>query len=241
MKNFKVIVFITGILFLTSFSSCIFNFNGIKGNGEIKKESRTINDFSEIEISGVYKVYLTQGTSNSLTLEGDENLMQYITTKNEGNNLIIDSKENLNPTNDIIIYLSFVNLESIDLSGACEVVSQGQLKFDNLEIEGSGACEFTMDMNADKVDFDVSGASEMRLSGKANQVKIDGSGAIEIKAFDFVINDCDVELSGASKAKVNVVHNLSIDLSGASSFTYKGGAKILKQSISGASSIRSKE
>ena len=238
MKNFKLIALIAGVILISSFTSCIFNFSGIKGNGTIKKEVRTVRDFSEIEVSGMYKVYLTQGKTNSLSIEGDENLMQYVITKNEGDKLVIETKKSLNPTGDLKVYLSFISLESIDLSGACEVIGENRLKFDQIEFEGSGASEFTLDMKADKVEFDLSGASEIHLTGKANKVNIDGSGAIKISAFNFIINDCKVDLSGASEADLNVTNNLSIDVSGAATITYKGGAKIIKQSTSGASSIR---
>ena len=238
MKNFKLIVLLAGIILISGFSSCIFNFSGIKGDGNIKKETRAVSDFSEIEVSGMYQVYLTQGKTNSLVIEGDENLMQYIITKNNNDKLIIEAKKSLNPTGDIKIYLTFTSLESIDLSGACEVIGEGRLKFDEIKFEGSGASEFTLDMKANKVGFDLSGASEIRLTGKANKVTLDGSGAIKISAFDFIINDCEVDLSGASEAKLNVTNNLSIDVSGAATITYKGGAKIIKQSTSGASSIK---
>ena len=238
MKNFKLIVLLAGIILISGFSSCIFNFSGIKGDGNIKKETRAVSAFSEIEVSGMYQVYLTQGKTNSLVIEGDENLMQYIITKNDNNKLIIETKKSLNPTGDIKIYLTFTSLESIDLSGACEVIGEGRLKFDKIEFEGSGASEFTLDMKAGLVEFDLSGASEIHLKGKANKVLIDGSGAIKISAFDFVINDCEVDLSGASEASLNVTNTLSIDVSGAATIAYKGGAKIIKQSTSGASSIK---
>jgi len=241
MKNFKLIALVAGVILISGFTSCIFNFSGIKGDGNIKKETRAVSEFSEIEVSGMYQVYLTQGKTNSLIIECDENLMQYIITKNSSDKLIIDTKKNLNPTGDIKVYLTFTSLESIDLSGACEVIGDGRLKFDKIEFEGSGASEFTLDMKADKVGFDLSGASEIHLTGKANQVTIDGSGAIKVLAFDFIINNCDVDLSGASEAKLNVTNNLSIDVSGAATITYKGGAKILKQSTSGASSIKAVE
>jgi len=225
MKHYKIFAVIVGIFLLTELTSCIFNINGIKGNGNITKENRNITDFSEIEVSGAYKVYLTQGNSSTLTIEGDENLMQYVTTKNVDDDLIISSKENINPTNEMIIHLTFNNLNSIDLSGACELIGQGQL----------------MNVVANKVDFDFSGASEVKMKGTANKVNFDASGASEIKCFDLIIQDCKVDLSGASEAKLNVAKSLSIDISGASSIVYKGGGKIIKQKTSGASSIRSLE
>lgn len=241
MKHYKFFAIIVGIFLLTELTSCIFNINGIKGNGNITKENRIITDFSDLEVSGAYKVYLTQGSSTSLTIEGDENLMQYVTIKNVDNDLIIGSKENLNPTKKMIIYLTFNKLNSIDLSGACELISQDQLTFDEIKLEGSGACEYDMNVVANTVNFDFSGASEIKMKGRANKVNFDASGASRIKCFNFVIQECNVDLSGASEAKLNVIKNLSIDISGASLVEYKGGAKIVKQETSGASSIRSKE
>jgi hypothetical protein len=242
MKNIKLFTVLAGALLIMGFTSCIFSFNnGIKGNGNIVKEKRNVSDFNKIEISGYYKVFLTQGDENSLEIKADENLMEYLKTKTEDNELEISVKKSINPTKVPVIFLTFKDLKSIDLNGACEILGQNFLKFDKLEVEGSGATYFDLDMKAAEVDFDLSGATKITLSGKADNVKFDGSGAIKISAFEFTINNCDIDLSGASSAGINVTGNLKIDLSGASNLLYKGNPKIIKIETSGASSAKKAE
>ena len=65
----------------------------IKGNGNVKKETREVSNFTGVSLSGNMNVQLAYGSSNSITVEGDENLLSYIDTKVEDGNLVVKSKD----------------------------------------------------------------------------------------------------------------------------------------------------
>ena len=75
------------ILSLTLFS-CNFdmNFNhGVRGNGNVTTEARTINEsFSTIKATEGLDVYLTQSNNESITVEADENLHDLIIVEGRG-------------------------------------------------------------------------------------------------------------------------------------------------------------
>jgi hypothetical protein len=50
----------------------------IQGNGNIVKEGRPVRTFNRIALAGSGEVILSQGKNESLTLEADDNLMEYI-------------------------------------------------------------------------------------------------------------------------------------------------------------------
>ena len=78
-------------------------------------------------------------------------------------------------------------------------------------------------MNVDCGDFysHMSGASSIKLAGKGDYIRSEGSGASNLIAPDFLANEGNVRLSGASHASVNVSGSLDIKTSGASSCTNK--------------------
>jgi hypothetical protein len=47
----------------------------IKGNGQIKTETRQVNTFTSLTSQGSMNVEISYGSSNSLTIEADENLL----------------------------------------------------------------------------------------------------------------------------------------------------------------------
>ena len=50
-------------------------------------EQRNVGAYSEVEISGIYAIVLTEGKVGELTVEAPENLMENIETKVRGNGL----------------------------------------------------------------------------------------------------------------------------------------------------------
>ncbi len=218
------------------FSSCFMD-RGIKGDGKYVKQEYSVSDFSRISVGGAYNVMLTQGGSESLVIEAEENLMEYIKVEVIGDKLSISNKESLSPTKEMMVYLSFKDLSRIGMSGACNLTNKGELSLSELAIIGSGASDINLNMELDELDIISSGASEIYLAGKANELDIEVSGASDIRAFDFEVDECDIELSGAGNVEVFVNKELDVSVSGAGSCYYKGNPKV-SQSVSGVGSVK---
>jgi len=210
---------------------------GEKGNGNVIKEDRKISSFNAIEVSGAFDVHLTQGSKESLVVEADENLMGLIITEIKGGKLKIYTKENIKKAKELNIYLTFVNIDDIDISGAVELESENKLKFDDLKIESSGASEIELELRVNVMEIETSGASEINLRGKANIVNLSSSGASEMEALDLETATFNIDISGAGEAKIFVIETLNVDVSGAASIRYKGDPTV-SSSISGAGSVR---
>ena len=73
MKTFTKLTAIL-LLVLTTTSCFVDGLTGIKGNGEVVSDDRTINsNFNEIKVQQGIQVFLTQGYSTELKVEADEN------------------------------------------------------------------------------------------------------------------------------------------------------------------------
>jgi len=240
MKTRKPMTVLIAFLMLASTSlmgGCIPF--GEKGNGNVVKQDRDVSGFTSIEVSGAFTVYLYQGSSESLKVEADENLMEYIKTEVKGDRLeIYTENKTIQKFTKMNIYLTFEELEMIDISGAVEIIGEDMMKFDELDLDGSGASEISLHMEVGVLNADFSGASEIELIGEAKSVSFEFSGASEIDAYDFVIEHCELDVSGASEARIHVTGNLEVDVSGAASVKYKGSPSV-ESDVSGAGSVRS--
>ena len=231
------VLFVLMLLASTALMGSCIEITGIKGDGNVVKEERNVSGFTSLEVSGAFEVYLYQGKTEKLTLEADKNLMEVIVTEVKGDKLHIYTRENIKKATELNVYLTFEELEMIDISGAVSIEGEGVLEFDELYLDGSGASEIIMEMNVSSLHADFSGASEIELTGKAGSATFDFSGASELDALDFVIKHCELDVSGASEARVNVTENLEVDVSGAASVRYKGNPQV-SQDVSGAGSIK---
>ena len=75
------------------------------------------------------------------------------------------------------------------------------------------------------------------MSPSSNALDVKVSGASEIEDFDLTVNDVDMNLAGACTASLTVHGDITITASGNSKFYYKGSGKIVKQSMSGNSTV----
>jgi hypothetical protein len=83
---------------------------------------------------------------------------------------------------------------------------------------------FVRGVVADKtgIQLKVSGASAVTLSGQGRKMALEASGAGQGNLEKFAVSDASVDLSGASRATVNVSGRLDADASGASALRYTG-------------------
>jgi hypothetical protein len=225
MKKISLAIFILaltiGLVFSAGCGSVgITTVTGIKGSGTSKIEQRNVTGFNEIEAGGAMNLKVDAGKEFSVTVEADDNLLQYIKTEVSGNTLKIYSEGKISPTAKLNVKISMPALEGLDVSGASEA---------NI-----------VNVKADLLELKASGASEINIVGEANELKAEASGASEINAENLRTVSADVDASGASSAIVSANDRLAADASGASKIYYTGEPKNIKQNASGASSINKK-
>lgn len=236
MKTIKLSILCAALLALTTFSSCMMNC--LHGSGVEAKENRKVNDFTKINVSGGYKITLKQDSSLGLSITADDNVLKYLRTTVEGDELKIDTKKNICAKNPIAITIGIHNLEAIKGSGAIEVLSDGKLKVKDMDIHLSGASKINLDMDADNVTTRGSGATELTLKGQAASHNVHLTGSGKLYALDFVVGKYDVETTGASECKINVLNELNIHVTGAADISYKGNPAHVTTSKTGAAEIK---
>lgn len=210
----------------------------IKGSGKMAAEDRRIGEFNRVKLSGGYDVVLTQGSTPSLRIEAEDNILKKIRSEIKDGELEISMDGHFCKVKAVTVYLTAVTLKAIESSGAVEVRATNKITADDLSLHISGAGEVNMEVEANHLLTSVSGAGELDLKGKAKSHKVKISGAGDMDAVDLIVGKYDINLSGASDCRIYVEDELLVDASGASSITYKGNPSRIKEESSGASSIR---
>ena len=212
----------------------------IRGNGNMKTETRNISPFDGVSLSGNTDLYVKQDSVFSVRVEADENLMEYIITELDGSTLKIRSKDgaNLKSSRSIKVYVSAPSFNYFKAAGACDIFSENKITSSAaIAIDISGASDVKMELIAPKVEADLSGAGSLTLSGQTKDFKVDGSGSSDINCFDLQTENSVLELSGAGNADVFASVKLDVRVSGAADIKYKGNATVT-QKISGAGSVK---
>jgi len=186
----------------------------IKGNGQLKKENRTVSNFTALSSQGAMNVQIAYGNSDNVVVEADENLLPYIETSVENGKLTIKTKKNVNlkSSSKMVVHVSMTKINSLQLSGSGDIKGSGAFTNDGkTEVGVSGSGNLALDFDSFKdLDISVSGSGNIDLKSSATNsinAKLSGSGNIDCSTIS--TRDVDARLSGSGNIKVYA--NNSID------------------------------
>lgn len=237
MQKSIFLIGLVSILFLMA--SC--DTERVEPSGNVTTESFSETGYTKLDLSSAFDAFVTfSDTEESIKIEADDNLHEFIKVEKNGNTLNIGFKNNVSIRgNDatLNVFISTEELEAFDVSGASSVSLQNPLNTNKLAIDLSGASEFEGEVNVNSLTADLSGASDMDLTGSSQTVDIETSGASDFKDYNFVTDELIADMSGASNIKMTVEKTLEVEASGASSLRFKGEATIERQDLSGASTV----
>lgn len=222
-------------------ASChYFGGERVSGDGHITSRQKDVGSFNSVSVGGQVVVHIRQDASAEVKIETDENLQPYLDVYTDGSTLVIRTKEgyNLDPSKDIIAYVSAPVFRDIDLSGQCDIIGDGPLSgSEPLNIHVSGQGDVSLEVHLPKLSTDISGQGNVRIKGEATDFHASVSGQGDVKCFDLVTDNTTLDLSGGSDVEVTANKQLNIDASGSSSVQYKGNANV-NQNISGSGSVK---
>ena len=207
-------------------------------------ELRTVNaPFKAIKVSGAIDLYLSQSADEAVAVSASEDrFRQGIKTIVENGVLKIyfegDKLWNFIKNRKMKVYVSFRNMDKLEVSGASDVRVSGTINVESLDLHLSGASDFRGDVKLKELSMELSGASDVRISGTAASVNIDCSGASDVKGSGFTVDVCHAKASGASDINIVVNKELTINTSGASKINYTGNALVKEIHSSGASKVK---
>jgi phage shock protein PspC (stress-responsive transcriptional regulator) len=208
---------------------------------EYKGENRSfdLNDFNQVRVSGAYHVRIRRGDAYSVVARGRDRQLRNLLIRRDGNQLIIRPERNIfdlrfrdGDDQPVLITMVLPELRRADLSGAVKADIAG---FNNPDftLSASGAVESVATVNSRNVRIDATGACQTTLAGSGEHLEIEGTGACEIRATRFRATHADVELTGASNARVYVTGRLNAEVAGPSHVTYRGNPQVVNADESG--------
>ncbi len=212
---------------------------GLIGAAHAQEDRRTfdLKGFDKLSVGSAFKANVSKSSSFKVVATGEQQDLDDREAKVSGGTLVIKYKNNRNRRKGVTLDIEMPSLAGVDLSGAASMKAAGFDGGNDLKLDVSGAAKLALEIKAGDVSFDLSGASSTTLNGSARSLKGDISGASSLKARDFPVKEAEVDASGASSATVHPSSKLLADASGASSIRYAGGAKDIRVSTSGGSSV----
>jgi hypothetical protein len=209
---FLVIAIVLGVLFISYAST------QTRGSGNIVSEMREVSGFTGIALETAGDITITQGDSESLTIETDDNILPLLISEVKNGVLVLGSENNasFNPSDGIDYIITVTSLDRLEISGAGDINGQ--------------------DLTLDALSVDISGAGDINLSGTTNSLGITVSGQGDFNGCNLQSSTASLDISGQGDAVVNTTDTLSVTVSGLGDVSYLGSPEV-SQDISGVGDV----
>ena len=194
----------------------------IDGNKVVTDVFKTLEDFHAIEIAGDLEVNLTQTADNGYHLKTDENLVDVIKFDILNGVLKIYSTHEIKKSKELVIDLTYIDIDAITLTGKAQLNSKNRLTFDKLLFTANDDSKYELDMHTKSATFNLGQSSK-------GDIQLKGDKAI------MILND-----NAFLKGDI-VVDNLDLTVNKRADMDIDGDATNLKLTATGSSDIKAKK
>ncbi|MEH6514466.1 MAG: head GIN domain-containing protein [Maribacter arcticus] len=238
MKKLSVLLF-TGLITL----SCSAQWGKtIKGNGNNVTIERSTGDYEGIAVSGWFDVDLVAGNEGKVTLQGEENLLEYIITEVKDGKLVIKTEKGVNLKtsswkSEIRIIVPVESINSVSMSGSGDIVGKTKIKSDKFSTAMSGSGDITLDIESNSLSASMSGSGDITLSGNTKDFDATISGSGDIEAYNLEADNVSATVSGSADIQVTAKKSIKARVSGSGDISYRGNPEKVDTKTSGSGDI----
>lgn len=201
----------------------------VKGDGNMTTQTKTPGDFTGVESHGSFDVYLMQGSTAGVKIEGEQNIISYIDLRIENGILNVDTKDNvwLDPTHTVKIYVTAPSYRRIQNTGSGDMAGQTKLSNDaKMDISSTGSGTMTVDVDAPEIESNVTGSGEVTLSGETKKFSAEVTGSGDLNALNLMTEESNVGITGSGNISVSSSVKLDARITGSGGISYKGNAQV---------------
>jgi hypothetical protein len=214
---------VVAVALATAVSACSSTTDSaVTGSGDLITESRDVDDFSTIALSGSGNVIIEQNGTESLSIEAEDNLLSVLTSDVSSGTLQLGTREGttLRPTLPVTYHVTVEDLAGLQLSGSGSVTAAG--------------------ITTPAISIDISGSGDVSVDGTADDQTVSISGSGNYSAGGLATLNSTTEVSGSGDVSVDVRDDFQAEITGSGNVTYTGDPQV-SQDISGSGELRRAE
>jgi hypothetical protein len=191
-------------------------------DGPSVTESRSVGEFSAIDLRGAGRLDVLVGQPHSVTVEAGADTLKDLETRVQGDRLVIDARDESFwlRSGSYRVRVTVPRLDSLVVSGATDASIHG-FAGGNTKIV-------------------VSGAGDLEASGTVDSLEAVTNGAANLNLGQLAATDARVVVNGAGNAKVQASGRLDATVNGVGNIEYLGSPSDLKTAINGIGSIKAR-
>ena len=212
------------------------------GSGNVTSEPRKVSGFHALELNTFGNVVLTQGDTEELTIEGEDNLLPLVQSEVDAKGTLrLSFKEaRVRATKPLTFKVSCKFLDNVVLAGSGNITGKSLAAKDggslNATLRGSGNIFFDT-LTVGNLKVSLEGSGNFRLGGTAEQQTVSLLGSGDYDAGELKSKAATVTLAGSGDCEVWTTDELKADLSGSGDVSYYGKPGTVDKHVSGSGSV----
>ena len=204
---------------------------------------RDVKGFHAIRVSDGIDLYLSQGDEAAAVSADEEKYRDRIKTEVKDGVLRIFYDRDMNTQliftgrRNLRAYVSYKTLDELHASAGSDVVVDGTIKGQSLELKLSSGSDFKGNVDVDVLKVDQSSGSDISVGGRAGTIDIEASSGSDFNGYNLVTDVCRARCSSGSDITITVNKELDARASSGSDIHYKGSATTVSVNKSGGGSV----
>lgn len=191
------------------------------------RETRNVETFTRISFRVPGNLYLRQGATQKVEIEGKQSTLEEVETTVDGGKLVIQFKgkwNNWHNDAEVKVYVTVKDIEGLSVGGSGDIIAETKLtsKELDLNVSGSGSLRAEVEVSGE-LEADVSGSGQLEVRGKSGSFNSDVSGSGKVLIALAISGSADLGISGSGKIEAS------------------GSAARVKASISGSGKVLASE
>jgi len=190
----------------------------VKGEGPVVKQELNLDDFHSIGLSISGVVYLSQGNTQKVVVEAQQNIIDLLKKEVKNGNWNIGFQKNGGNYEKVKVWITVPTLKALSLAGSGDIITK--TAFNDL----------------DNLKMDIAGSGTIEVKGSANSASVDIAGSGDVKAADLEAKSVEVSIAGSGDCYIHAVDMLKVSVAGSGDVHYKGRPRV-KTSIAGSGEV----
>jgi uncharacterized RmlC-like cupin family protein len=232
MKKFALITMILTAALLVGCMGWTFNGGAVIGSGHAKTETRNVSGFDSVMLATSGDLTVKTGSETRLTIEADDNILDYLTSDVSNGTLELSTK----PNSSLVVHtpirytLTIAELSGVQLLGSGDIDAEA-LSGEKVSIESAGSGDLTVaTLETGMLEINMMGSGDVKVNaGAATDASIEvvGSGDLFAEGLGIAGAGNDISIHSLGSGRIHLggltAKVLNVNMSGSGDVTITAG------------------
>lgn len=199
------------------------------GSGQVVQQPRGLGLFTNVDVSGIGTLTVTQGEVPSLTVQAESNVLPFIQTETSKGYLRIwvDPEHTVHAIEPIQYQLVVSDLDSIQMHGQTDLEFMTPFNTDQFALRLTDASYGNLEVNLENLTIEISDNAKLAVSGTAQREMIQASGSAKVLGKGLKAKAASIKSQDKAKTEVAAEELLEMVTADDSVVDYQGNPTLL--------------